>query len=127
MKKIIMVGIIAAAVIAVGFICFCGWFFSGAESTYYYAQIDNSKIERVDSRGGVIDLHGGMDYSYTLYAYDENGNGKDITFGTSRELKEGAFIRLTVMPVRGVIEWSEVQYDELPAAVQSIYAVLTNG
>ncbi len=49
-----MVGIIAAAVIAVGFICFCGWFLSGAESTYYYAQIDNSKIERVDSRAKLI-------------------------------------------------------------------------
>lgn len=122
MKKIIMVGITAAAVIAAGFICFCGWFLSEAESTYYYAQIDNSKIEQVHSRGGVIDLHGGMDYSYTLYAYDEDGNGKDITFGTSRELKEGAFIRLTVMPVRGVIEWSEVQYDELPKDVRSNYA-----
>ena len=56
---------------------------------------------------GVIDLHGGMDYSYTLPACDEDGAKRDITFGTSRELKEGAFIRLTVMPVRGVLEWSE--------------------
>ena len=45
-----------------------------------------------------------------------------ITFGASKELKEGAFIRLTVMPIRGVIEWKEVQYDELPAAVQGNYA-----
>ncbi len=52
-----------------------------------------------------------MSYSYTLPAYNENGDKKDITFGTSRELKEGAFIRLTVMPIRGVLEWSEVQYD----------------
>ena len=29
---------------------------------------------------------------------------KDITFGTSRKLKEDAFIRLTVMPLRGVLE-----------------------
>ena len=42
-------------------------------------------------------------------------------FGISRELKEVAFIRLTVMPIRGVLEWSEVQYDELPAAVQDQY------
>ncbi len=65
-----------------------------------------------------------MSYSYTLPAYNENGDKKDITFGTSRELKEGAFIRLTEMPVRGVLKWNEVQYDELPAAVQSNYAVL---
>ncbi len=36
-------------------------------------------------------------------------------------MKEGAFIRLTVMPIRGVLEWSEVQYEELPAEVQGNY------
>lgn len=77
--------------------------------------------KQVDSRGGVIDLQGGLPYSYTLPAYDENGSKKDITFGASRELKEGAFLCLTVAPVRGVVEWSEVQYDELPAAVQVHY------
>ncbi|MDE5933961.1 MAG: YxeA family protein [Lachnospiraceae bacterium] len=122
MKKNMTAGITAAAIIITGFICFCMWFLSGAGSTYYYAQIDNRKIEQVHSRGGVIDLHGGMDYSYTLPACDEDGTEKDITFGTSRELKEGAFIRLTVMPVRGVLEWSEVPYDELPSAVQSNFA-----
>ena len=122
MMRKMVVGIMVIAVIASGFICLCMWFLSGAGSTYYYAQIDNRKIERTSSRGGVIDLHGGMDYSYTLPACNEDGTEKDITFGTSRELKEGAFIRLTVMPVRGVLEWSEVQYDELPAAVQSNFS-----
>lgn len=62
-----------------------------------------------------------MRYSYTLCAFDESGEDKEVTFGTSRELKEGAFLRLTVMPVRGVLEWSEVKYDELPMAVQVKY------
>lgn len=97
------------------------WFLSGTGSTYYYTQIDNGRIREISSSGGVIDLHGGMSYSYTLRAYDENGNDKEITFGTSRELKEKAFLRLTVMPVRGVLEWSEVNYDELPAAIQVKY------
>ena len=126
MMRKMVVGITVIAVIAAGFICLCMWLISGAGSTYYYAQIDNRKIERTSSRGGVIDLHGGMDYSYTLPACDEDGAKKDITFGTSRELKEGAFIRLTVMPVRGVLEWSEVPYDELPSAVQSNFAVPAN-
>ena len=34
-------------------------------------------------------------HSHTAGCYDEDGNAKDITFGTSRELKEDAFIRLT--------------------------------
>ena len=122
MKKQMIAGFSAAAVIIAGFICFCIWFLSGADSTYYYSQIDNSKVEQIESKGGVINFSGSMDYSYTLFSYNENGKGKDITFGTSRELKEGAFIRLTVMPIRGVLEWKEVQYEELPAAVQSKYA-----
>ena len=121
MKKKMMVGIAAAVIIIAGFLCFGIWFLSGAGSTYYYAQIDNSKMEQVESKGGVISFSGSIDYSYTLFCYNEDGKGKDITFGTSRELKEGAFIRLTVMPIRGVLEWSEVQYEELPEAVQGNY------
>ena len=115
MKKKILFGIGAVVIAAV---CVCIFSLSKAGSTYYYSQIDNSKMEQVESRGGVINFSGSMDYSYTLFSYDENGKGQDITFGASRELKEGAFIRLTVMPIRGVLEWEEVQYDELPAAVQ---------
>lgn len=104
-------------------ICFCVFWISGAGSTYYYSQIDNSKIEKADMNGGVIDFNGNMEYFYTLHSYDENGVERDITFGTSRKLKEEAFIRLTVMPIRGVIEWNEVQYDELPITVQKKYAL----
>ncbi|MDE7332040.1 MAG: YxeA family protein [Lachnospiraceae bacterium] len=121
MKKKVFIGIGTVVIITLGFICFCIWLLSGTGSTYYYSQIDNSKVEQVESKGGVIDFKGGLPYSYTLLAYDENGKEKEITFGTSRELKEGAFIRLTVMPVRGVLEWNEVQYDELPVTVQSNY------
>lgn len=126
MKKKLLIGIGAVAVVFVGLICFCMWFLSESGSTYYYTQIDNSKLEQVNSHGGVIDLHGGLSYSYTLPSYGESGDKKDITFGTSRELREGAFIRLTVMPVRGVLEWSEVQYDELPTAIQNHYDALHN-
>ena len=126
MKKKLSIGIAVVVIIVVGFIGFCMWFLSGTGSTYYYSQIDNSKIEQTESKSGVINFSGSMDYSYTLFSYDENGKGKDITFGASKELKEGAFIRLTVMPIRGVLEWKEVQYDELPAAVQSNYAAPAN-
>lgn len=126
MKRKLTIGIAAVVILIVGFIGFCMWFLSGTGSTYYYSQIDNSKIEQTESKSGVINFSGSMDYSYTLFSYDENGKGKDITFGTSKELKEGAFIRLTVMPIRGVLEWKEVQYDELPAAVQSNYTAPAN-
>lgn len=122
MKK---TGLIAAGVAAVviAAIILCGTLFSsGFGNTYYYTQIDNSKLSQVSPQGP-IDLsgNGGMDHSYTLPSYDENGGEKDITFGTSRELREGAFLCLTVSPLRGVLNWSEVQYDELPTAVQVHY------
>ena len=126
MKRKLTIGIAAVVILLVGFIGCCMWFLSGTGSTYYYSQIDNSKIEQTESKSGVINFSGSMDYSYTLFSYDENGKGKDITFGTSKELKEGAFIRLTVRPIRGVLEWKEVQYDELPAAVQSNYTAPAN-
>lgn len=119
MTNKIIIGIGAVIALLIGIAGFSAWFLSGSDSSYYYVQIDNSKIEEVDSRGGVIDLRGGMDYSYTLHAYDKNGKGTDITFGASRELREGAYLQLTVKPLRGVVAWSEVQYEELPAAVQS--------
>lgn len=106
MKKKILIGIGAGAFVA---ICFGIFLLSGAGSTYYYSQIDNTKIEQTGSAGGVINFGGSMDYSYTLRCYDEDGNEKDITFGTSRELKEDAFIRLTVMPIRGVC-WNGLKF-----------------
>ena len=120
-KKLkIIIGVVA--VFLIGLVGFCAWFLSGSGSAEYYAQIDNTKVEQVDSNGGVINFKGNLPYSYTLLSYDENGSEKEITFGTSRELRDGAFICLTVMPVRGVLDWSEVQYDELPAAVQNHYS-----
>ena len=122
MKKQVKIVIGIAAVLLIALIGFCAWFLSGSGSAEYYVQIDNIKVEQVDSNGGVVNFKGNLPYSYTLLSYDENGSEKEITFGTSRELREGAFIRLTVMPVRGVLDWSEVQYDELPAAVQNHYS-----
>ena len=121
MKKQVKIAIGAAAVLLIGLVGFCAWFLSGSGSTEYYSQIDNSRVEQVDAKGGVISLKGNLPYSYTLLSYDEDGSEKEITFGTSRELRDGAFIRLTFMPIRGVLDWSEVQYDELPAAVQAHY------
>lgn len=117
-RKTIAIAAAVAAVLAAGLVLASQLFLAG---TYYYTQVDNSRIKRVHSNGGVIDLTGGLEYSYTLTAYKENGAAEDVSFGMSRELREGAFLRLTVMPLRGVTAWSEVEYDELPQAVQRHY------
>lgn len=82
----------------------------------YYTQIDNTKIEKVDATDE-------MKYQYKLTAYDENGKEKEVTFKTSRELKDKAYLELTYMETRGVTNWKEVQYNELPSKVQSKYKV----
>lgn len=94
--------------------------FSGSGS-FYYTRIDNNKLTEGAPRDGVIDMQGGMSYSYTLTAYSEKGVEREITFGASRELREGAFLQLTVSPIRGVVEWSELTYEELPMKVQERY------
>ena len=60
--------------------------------------------------------------SGSLAFKEENGAAEEVSFGMSRELREGAFLRLKAVPVRGVVDWAEVQYDELPPAVQRYYA-----
>lgn len=118
MKRKILAAAALGAVIVAG-LCLASQLFSSG--TYYYTQVDNSRIERVHSSGGVIDLTGGLEYSYTLVAYKENGAAEDVSFGMSRELREGAFLRLEVAPVRGMVDWCEVRYDELPEAVRRNY------
>lgn len=120
MKKNVFIGVggVLAAVVVV--IVLATGVLSGSGS-YYYTQIDNSRLTDGEPRDGVIDMQGGMAYSYTLTAYNEKGVEKEITFGASRELREGAFLQLTVSPVRGVIEWSELGYEELPMKVQEKY------
>ena len=109
-KGKIFAGIGIVVVIAVFFIIF--WLLFYQESTYY-TKIDNTKVEQLDS--------GDMRYEYTLDAYNEKGNSKEVIFKTSRELKDDAYLKLDVMLTRGVKSWEEVQYDELPDKVQEQY------
>ena len=50
-----------------------------------------------------------------------NGKSKEITFQTTRELREDAYLKLKVMMTRGVVNWEEVQFDEMPESVQEQY------
>lgn len=119
MKKKWPIWLGCAAIAIAGAILCCTVLFSGSGDTAYYTQVDNTKLSRAGGHG-VIDLSGsgGMDYSYTLASYDKDGGERALTFGASRELREGAFLCLTVRPGRGVMSWAEVRYDELPPAVR---------
>lgn len=49
------------------------------------------------------------------------GPEKELSFETSRILTDDAYLCLKVAPFRGVVTWAEVQFDEMPAAVQEQY------
>lgn len=80
----------------------------------YFVQIDNSEAREITPRDG-------MSYRYTLRAFTAEGREKEISFDTAKVLRDGAFACLRVAPVRGVISWAEVPYEELPPAVQKSY------
>ena len=104
---------IGAAVLIV--LCMGVAFLATQGKTDYYTQIDNRWVTEIAP-------HGAMNYEYNLDAYDETGKERDITFESSKVLTDGAYICLKVAPIRGVVTWAEVQYDELPPAVQEVYS-----
>lgn len=107
---LIGVGIAVLVVLYVGFAIFVG-----TGGTDYYTKIDNAKVKEIAP-------HGEMNYSYTLISCNENGTKRDVSFETSKILKDGAYLRLEVAPIRGVVNWEEVEYTELPSAVQTVYS-----
>ena len=103
---------IIIAVIIVIALMIGAFYFLCIHKTVYYTQIDNTKIEELPGNDD-------MKYQYTLTAYNKNGKEKEIQFKTSRELREGAYLELDVMQIRGVVNWKEVQQEELPDDVKA--------
>ena len=106
-KLPIIIAVIIMTALAVG-----AYYFLVVHKEIYYTQIDNTKIEEVSATDD-------MKYQYTLTAYNKNGKEKEVKFKTSRELREGAYLELDVMQMRGVINWREVQTEDLPDDVKT--------
>ena len=97
---ILIVGVLAVLFMTVAFL-------TTQTNEDYYAQVDNRWVTEIAP-------HGLMNYKYSLVAYNSSGEAKDITFETSKILKDQAFINLKVAPIRGVVTWAEINYEELP-------------
>lgn len=83
----------------------------------YYVKVDNACISKNESGGGVVNLGSGEPYLYKLKAINATGDRAEIEFGAYRELRQDAFLKLDLQPIRGVVGWSEVSEDALPAKV----------
>ena len=95
------------AVLAVGL----GVFASAVtgEPQDYYTRVDNARVSETPEGTD-------MPYQYTLDAYTANGDRRSFTFKTSKILRDEAYLCLEVLPLRGVVSWSEVERDWLPSA-----------
>ena len=83
----------------------------------YYIKIDNACISENESSGGVVNLESSEPYLYKLEAVNAAGDKTEIEFGASRELRQDAFLKLDLQPIRGVVGWSEISEDSLPPKV----------
>lgn len=101
-----IIAVIIVIALAVG-----AYYFLVVHKDQYYTQIDNTKIEELSGSDD-------MKYQYTLTAYSKNGKEKEIQFKTSRELREGAYLELDVMQMRGVVNWREIEQNNLPDDVK---------
>lgn len=102
-----IIAVIIVIALAVG-----AYYFLVVHKDQYYTQIDNKKIEELSGSDD-------MKYQYTLTAYNKNGKEKEIQFKTSRELREGAYLELDVMQMRGVVNWREIEQNNLPDDVKT--------
>ncbi len=100
---------IIAVILAIA-LCGVAYYFLVYQQSNYYTQIDNTKIEKINSTDD-------MKYEYTLDCYSQKGNKKELKFKTSRELKENAYLKLEVKTF-GVHKWEEILFNELPEDVQ---------
>lgn len=121
MKKIILtVGIVFLALLAV-----CG-FMMFNKTDCCYTKVDGSCMtEQSGVRDGVVDFTGGMRYLYTLPAYNDGGKMQTVTFGSNRVLREGAYLKLTIVPVRGVTDWEEVTPEDMPEKVREKFSLVS--
>ena len=119
MKKVI-IGIIiaiAALAIAASFVLVPLARDYGVNMGTYFTQVDNTKC--VDLREtGAIEDDDEMRYEYTLPAYDDAGKRIVTHFTASRELREGAYLKLDVWPFFGVRNWEETEWEKIPPAAQ---------
>ncbi len=105
-KIFIVIGIVIAVTL-----CIVGYRTLFVDTSQYYTQIDNADVKQLSP----------TEFEYNLTAYDEHGKITQLTFKANKQLREDAFLELDVMFIRGVSNWREVKYNELPLDVRSRY------
>ena len=109
MKKVLF-GLLALAIVIGGL--GYGWYKSSYGGTERYVKITQDgvkKDEKSDSGKRTVS------YEYKLPSYDKNGEGKDISFTATHNLRKDAYLKVTDNKAKGVTNWEEVQKNDLPS------------
>lgn len=79
----------------------------------YYVQVDNNNCEPTseDARQRFGEE---MAFEYRLEGVRDDGSAAGLGFLTTRELRDGAYLRCEVWPLLGVRSWEEVAWDAIP-------------
>lgn len=109
MKKVLF-GLLALAVVIGGL--GYGWYKSSYGGTERYVKITQDGLEKIGKSDSGERM---VSYEYKLPSYDKNGEGKDISFTATHNLRKDAYLKVTDNKVKGVTNWEEVQKNDLPS------------
>ena len=82
------------------------------DAATWYTQVDNTRLTVAEDNANDFDHH------YDLVGWNAEGASEDLSFDTSRELREDAYLKVETLFLRGVVSWEEVAWEDVPAAAQ---------
>lgn len=117
MKRGLKVFLVLVALCAAVTLCWWGYRQVFVAGTDWYACVDAGRLSEAGENGN------GFDYHYELPAARADGRVGTLGFDTSRELRDGAYLRLTTLALRGVVSWEEVAWGDIPTSARAALAV----
>ena len=122
MKKGTKAVIVAVIVAGAAALALWGWRSGALISGTWYVRVDSRAMTEKHGRDGVVDFSGSEPYQYELPAANADGLRTTVHFGAAKQLSNGAYLKLEVQPVRGVVSWEEVAESALPPKVRTVLA-----
>ncbi len=85
-------------------------------SDTWYTRISNSDRTDHDTGGLPFDFSGagGMDNSYTVPVWNDEGDKTELTFGSDEPIPDDTWVQIETQAVRGVVSWESVDEQDVP-------------
>lgn len=85
-------------------------------SDTWYTRISDSDRADHDTGGLPFDFSGagGMDNSYTVPVWNDEGDKTELTFGSDEPIPDDTWVQIETQAVRGVVSWKPVNEQDVP-------------